>query len=83
MKNIEAERCEVASVELAKRGNNEKVIAFTLRFPDLSTEEFFIPLSNAHRMQGDINHFLQIVKFKPPVLGNNGLSKFVNKKEKK
>ena len=74
--NVEAEKCEVAAVELAKRDNNESVIVLTLRFPDYSTEDFFIPLSNAHRLQGDINHFLKIAKFKPQIL-SNGLSKFM------
>lgn len=61
MKNKKlVEQCEIVSSQLTKNENNEYFIVFALRFADFTVEEVCVTLSNAHRLQNDINELLPI-----------------------
>jgi len=81
IEEYDAEKCEVVSVRLARRGNNDVVLVLSCRLTDNVVEEYFVTLQNAHRVQGDINHLLQSVHFRPEVIGDvGGLRRFMKHK---
>lgn len=74
------EQCEVVSSELRKNANNEYFIVLTLRFADLTVEEICLTLSNAYRVQNDINGLLPITHQKRS--NHSGLAPFMRKRNK-
>lgn len=63
-----AEQVEVVSVRLGRDQNKKQIIVVTLRYADLSTDDIFMHIDNAHRLRGDINDILSAIDYRPPVV---------------
>lgn len=78
----DSEPAEVVAVSLARNEANDRIIALTLRYPDLHTEEIFLTLDNAHRTRTDIGEFLSAINYRPQVVQDAPpLSKMMRKRK--
>ena len=78
----DAEPAEVVSVSLARNEQNKRIVALTLRFTDLHTEEIFLTLDNAHRTRTDIADILSTIEYRPPLVTNGApLGKMMRKRK--